>query len=100
MLNLMLAFYAEEAGFIVSAELVLVSTIAVLALVVGLTEVSYAVNQELEDLASAIGSLNQSFCYQGSRACKSHAAGSHFKDQADDCDRPNDIVGSSGQAEG
>ena len=49
----------DDAGFIVSAELILVSTIAVLALVVGLSEVSFGVNQELEDLGAALGSINQ-----------------------------------------
>ncbi len=51
----------DEAGFIVSTELILVATIAVLALIVGLSEVAMAVNQELEDVASAVSSSNQSY---------------------------------------
>ena len=46
---------------IISAELVLVLTIAVLAMVVGLSEVAVAVNNELNDISNAVGSLNQSF---------------------------------------
>ena len=49
----------DEAGFVISAELVLVLTIAVLAMIVGLSEVAVAVNTELNDISNAIGSLNQ-----------------------------------------
>ena len=90
----------DEAGFIVSAELVLVATIAVLAMVVGLTEVAAGVNQELEDVASAFGSMNQSFSAKGfSSMCKSNTAGSSFTDNVDDCDSEQDIVGSGPTAE-
>jgi hypothetical protein len=58
-------FWNDEAGFIVSAELILISTIATLAIVVGLAEVSLAVNQELGDVAGAFGYVNQGFRYQG-----------------------------------
>lgn len=55
----------DEAGFIVSAELILISTILIVALVVGLSEVASAINHELNDVASAFGSINQSFRTQG-----------------------------------
>ena len=51
----------DEAGFIISAELVIVATVAVLAMLVGLSEVSSNINNELEDIGSAFGSLNQSY---------------------------------------
>ncbi len=81
----------DEAGFIISAELVLVSTLLVVGLVVGLSEVQHAVAAELNDVADAIGSLNQSFCYSGMSVCKpggcgSEVAGSAFRDTQDDCD--------------
>jgi hypothetical protein len=86
------ALLNDEAGFIVSAELVLVATISVLALVVGLSEVAYAVNQELNDVSEAFGSLNQSFSFSGFRVCssgckESFAAGSFFRDHIDSCDQ-------------
>ena len=59
------ALWKEENGFIISAELVLVLTIAVLAMIVGLSEVAVAVNTELNDVSNAIGSLNQSYAYTG-----------------------------------
>lgn len=87
------ALLHDDAGFIVSAELVLVCTIAVLALVVGLSEVAHAVNNELNDVAEAVGSLNQSYAFSGFRAEKKGCrvdtffAGSSFKDSIDGCDR-------------
>lgn len=82
----------DEAGVIISAELVLVLTIAVLAMVVGLHAVAKSVTQELNDLSSAFGSLQQSYLYQGlvkgARRGVPHAsvAGSAFLDSRDDCD--------------
>lgn len=82
----------EEAGFIVSSELVLVSTIAVLAMIVGLSEVAHGVNQELEDVGSAFGRINQSFYVAGAHGHKGCTDGSSFHDRADFCDGENDIV--------
>lgn len=82
----------DENGFVVSAELVLITTIAVLGLVVGLSEVSHAVNNELEDVASAFGSMNQSFNVSGLRSCgKASTSGSGFSDNYDLCDEQCDI---------
>ena len=58
-MNILNALKNDENGFIVSAELVLVGTILVIGMIVGLTELSFGVNEELEDLGSAIGSINQ-----------------------------------------
>lgn len=80
-------FAKDEAGFIVSAELILIATIAVVGLVVGLTEVSTSINTELDDVASALGSLNQSYCYNGMRGCKGTTAGSCYGDRVDECDK-------------
>lgn len=82
----------DEAGFIVSAELVLVSTIVVIGMVVGLSEVANGVNQELEDVGSAFGSLNQSYCFHGFCGHKGWNTGSCFNDQVDYCDGENDIT--------
>lgn len=92
MLQLTHSFWNDDAGFIVSAELILIATIAVLSLIVGLTEVAYGVNQELEDVGSAIGAINQSFCYNGVAGHKGSAAGSHYYDSRDFCDGDADVV--------
>lgn len=87
-------FINDEAGFIVSAELILIATILVIGLIVGLSEIQHAVVAELNDVADAIGSVNQSYAYTGFHANKSNGGvglkaftnGSSFVDTADDCD--------------
>lgn len=81
----------DEAGFIVSAELVLVATLLVIGLIVGLSEIQHAVVSELNDVADAIGELNQSYTFSGFHKNDRnglHAAtyGSDFSDTVDDCD--------------
>jgi len=81
----------DESGVIISAELVLVLTIAVLAMVVGLSEVATAVNTELNDVSNAIGALRQSYGFTGfagtgNGKSKSFFLGSTFFDAVDDCD--------------
>ncbi|MCA8999197.1 MAG: branched-chain amino acid aminotransferase [Planctomycetaceae bacterium] len=89
----------DEAGFLVSGELVLIATILVLGLVVGLAEVSHSINQELEDVASAFGSVNQSFYFSGSYGHKADFSGSQFGDIGDDCDGQFDINGDGANPE-
>ena len=95
----------DESGVIISAELVLVLTVAVLAMIVGLSEVAVAVNTELNDVSNAIGALNQSYCFTGYCSVghngkkKSHFAGTCFMDNGpDDCDLNSscEIVGGAG----
>ena len=84
-INLALRFYRDETGFVVSAELALVSTVTVLALVVGLSEVAYAINTELFDIANAFGSLNQSFSSASARSIGGNQfnSGSQFNNSID-----------------
>ncbi|MFG0332207.1 MAG: branched-chain amino acid aminotransferase [Maioricimonas sp. JB049] len=92
MVNIAESLWNDEAGFIVSAELVLVATIVVLGLIVGLSEISINVNEELEDVGSAFGSVNQSFAFSGARGCKGEFSGSYFNDSADLCDEEDSIT--------
>ena len=86
-------FLNDENGAIVSIELILIITIAVLALIVGWSEVAVAVNTELNDISNAVGSLDQSFAYTGFKGqaaadtkTKSVYNGSRWDDTQDDCD--------------
>lgn len=92
MLQIVRPLWTDEAGFIVSAELILVATIAVLSLIVGLSEVAFGINQELEDVGTAIGAINQTYSYNGVAGHKGSAAGSRFDDTIDFCDAETDIV--------
>lgn len=94
-------FWHDQSGFVLTAELILISTLLVLGLIVGMSSVQSAVVSELEDVGSAIGSLNQSYQYQGfvSRrtirgafwcgGVKAYTAGSAYYDLRDDCDGPS-----------
>jgi uncharacterized membrane protein YkgB len=78
----------DEAGFIISAELVLVATIVVIGLIVGLVMVRNQVVQELADVAQAIGNISQTYCYPGIWVASHNVAvtdGSCFNDVKDWC---------------
>ena len=88
-MNLLKALYNDDNGFVVSAELVLVLTIGVLSMIVGLHAVSKSVTQELNDLSSAFGAVDQSYHYKGlhkGKDCHAGITGSGFSDSQDDCD--------------
>lgn len=81
--------WRDESGFILSSELVLIATICVIGLIGGMTCLRDSVTAELNDVAGAIGNLNQSYCYTGFssaswRCCKARTAGSCFTDEVDE----------------
>lgn len=49
----------DEQGVVITSELILIATIVTLAMVVGLTEVSHAVTNELVDVANGYSRMNQ-----------------------------------------
>ena len=84
--------FNDEVGFVISAELVLVLTIAVLGMVVGLASVRDSINAELVDLSNAFGAVDQSYnirgAYKDAFGAKDHAriSGFGYVDVGDDCD--------------
>lgn len=93
--------FQDQSGLVVSAELVLVLTITVLAMVVGLHAVAKSVAMELNDLAGAFGTIDQTFTFNGlvktgggasvnafNDGLSAHAAvrGAGFRDGLDRCD--------------
>lgn len=95
MLKTAKALLRDDSGVIISAELVFVLTIGVLAMVVGLHEAASSCITELLDISDAIGAANQSYFYTGfhsvSNLCgteklKSRYAGSSWTDKMDICD--------------
>ncbi|WP_240928261.1 hypothetical protein [Thalassoroseus pseudoceratinae] len=76
----------DEAGFIVSSELVLIATIVVIGLIAGLTAVRDAVVGELADVGAAVGDVNQSFSFGAITGHCSSTAGSIFSDEGDFCE--------------
>ena len=90
-----------EAGFIVSAELVLVFTLCFCCVAVGMAVVRDALVHELGDVGEAIGALDQSYNFRSLTAERNadgagnHASckGSGFRDEADDCDCKGIVLG-------
>ena len=55
----------KQQGFVLTSELIILSTSMVAALVIGLSTLRDSVTSELEDVAEAIGSLDQSYVFDG-----------------------------------
>lgn len=78
--------WMDEGGATLSAELALIGTILVIGVVVGLSAVQDAVNTELADLGSAIGSLDQTYSTGGASGHHAAVNASAFGDGLDSCD--------------
>jgi len=76
----------DEAGAVLSAELVMVATILVIGMTVGLSAVRNSVVTELADLGQAISNIDQSYSYSNVAGHHSNSAGSRFRDAQDFCD--------------
>ena len=77
-MNLFTKLWRDEAGVLLSAEAVVVGTVAVVGLTTGLTVVAKSVNEELQDVAFAIRSLDQSYSIPAMEGCGAKTAGSSF----------------------
>jgi hypothetical protein len=66
---LLIDLLEDEAGFLLSAELVVVATVLVLGMTTALVAVRDSVTAELTDVANSIRSLDQSYYYSGIRGC-------------------------------
>lgn len=74
-------FLRDESGLVITAELIMIITIAVISLTAGWGAVAAMLAEELEDVANSVGSLDQSFSYNGISA-PGHAtcSGGGFRD--------------------
>ncbi len=89
-------FWNDEAGFIVSSELILIATVLVIGLLAGLVTIRDQVVQELGDVADAISEINQSYSFSGVTGHASSTAGTFFEDIRDFCE----AAGTSDQSTG
>ncbi len=82
--------WGDESGFIVSSDLVLISSILVIGMLVGLVSLRDQVVQELGDVAVAVGNLNQSYSFGAVTVAFGGytftVAGSSFEDASDFCE--------------
>ncbi|TWT56883.1 hypothetical protein KOR42_02380 [Thalassoglobus neptunius] len=90
----------DEAGFVVSTELVLVATILVIGLIVGQTTLRDQVVTELADVADSVSALDQSYGTSSVTGHSSQTAGTNFDDTADFCDVSDSGAQSVGQTVG
>lgn len=77
----------KKSGFIISVELLLITTILVIGLIVGLVPVRNAVIAELADTSVVIDSIDHSFTYEGISFAGTSAGsvqGSSYVDTVDD----------------
>jgi hypothetical protein len=73
--------WKDDYGAVLSAEAVVVGTVAVIGLSTGMTVVARSVNEELQDVSCAIRSLDQSYCIPARESCGAMTAGSVFQQQ-------------------
>ena len=68
----------DEAGTVLSAELVLVGTLGIIGATAGIAAVGHSVNGELEEVAYSLRSLDQSYHLEGYQGCRAWTAGSSY----------------------
>ena len=75
----------KQGGFVLTAELVLLVTILVFGAIVGMVSMRDALNAEMEDVAEAVGSLDQGYHFNGitNDQLTGTIAGSSFEDAVD-----------------
>lgn len=73
--------WEDETGAVVSSELVAVGTVAVVGGTVGLNQLRTSLNNELEEMAFSVRSLNQSYSVPGHASCGAWTAGSCYIQQ-------------------
>jgi hypothetical protein len=78
-MRVMKALWNDERGLVLSAEAVVLGTLGVAGATVGLSAVARSANSELEDVAFAIRSLDQSFQIPGQESGGARTAGSRFQ---------------------
>ena len=88
----------DEAGAVVSIELVLVGSVLLLGLIVGLAALRDSVNNELADLGSAVDELNQTYEFDSVVGHSAAVSGSEHVDDTDFCDLEDDASATAAEA--
>ncbi len=75
------SLWHDEAGSILTAELVLLGTMGVVGATVGLRMMSDSVNEEMKELSHSIRHLDQSYEVKGFTGCRATTAGSKYQQE-------------------
>ncbi len=79
MMNLLKKLWTDDAGVLLSAEAVVVGTVAAAGITAGASTLATSVNAELQELAFSFRSLDQSYCIPAQHGCHGACvAGSSF----------------------
>ena len=98
MLTVLQTFWLDQAGVLVSAEMVIVVTLCILAMLAGISEITVAITAELRSLSRGVEQLNQSYQFYGGRGAFSSVAGSQYvADPNADSDLQSDLVGTASE---
>ncbi|AOE83787.1 hypothetical protein [Pseudomonas sp. TCU-HL1] len=83
----------KQGGFVMTSELVLITTTMVIGLMAGMVTMRDAITAEMEDVAEAIGQLDQSYEFNGITNFEETAAvsGSVFGDNVDTAAGDGDV---------
>ena len=75
----------KQGGFVLTTELVLISTVLIIGLITGLVTMRDSLTAEMDDVAEAVGHFDQSYAYNGIINGENTAgiAGSVFGDATD-----------------
>ena len=79
-------FMQDESGFIISSELILITTLIVIGLIGGLSTIRDQLTGELNDLADAASEMNSSYSFAGITSHGGSTAGTVFSDLNDFCE--------------
>lgn len=81
-MSLWKALWADENGFVVTAEAALLATVGVIGATVGVKMAATSVNAELTEVAESLRSLDQSYSVNGHASCNAWIAGSRYEQQS------------------
>lgn len=99
MKNAMKALWADDNGFVVSTELMIIATVLVIGLIVGIAHIRNQLVQELSDVGTAISNFDQSYSYTGvvhASAATTFTNGGLFVDVPDTYDSTSGASGTGG----
>ena len=96
-MNVLKRLWSDQAGFVISAELVLIATVLVIGLLVGMATLRDSITNELADVAGAFDDVVQSYSVGGIQGHSSSISGSDYLDMLDYCDGNEDDEASADQ---
>ena len=82
----------DEAGLVLSAELMFVTSIAAIGMIVGLSAARDGVSSELADVGGAINEYNQSYVIASIVGHGAAVSGTAYVDDFDYCDDADDVA--------